>query len=99
MEKKAAKKMGAKLVPNSGRGFQKGDAKIPGFLIDFKFNAKSFTLSLINWKKHSKDAWKQGQNEAMINIQFEDGTSVVIIDYHTFNDMYEKAWKYEDLTK
>lgn len=113
MEKKEAKKDGAKLVRNSGRGSEKGDAKLDEFLVDYKFNAKSFSLSLANWHKHRKDAWGNGKREPLISIIFGDGTKVAIIDWELFTqlresiavsrdeyeELVEKAWMYDDLCK
>lgn len=99
MERKEAAKDGAKLVKNSGRGAEKGDAKLDNFLVDYKFNAKSFTLSLVNWMKHKKDAWKNGQRDPLVSVVFADGTKVAIIDWQIFEDFREKAWKYDELCK
>lgn len=87
MEKKEAKKDGAQLVPNSGRGKLKGDAMLPGYLIDYKFNSKSFTLNLAAWEKHSKDAWKQGHRDPMIIIKFGNDRKVAIIDYDVIKEL------------
>ena len=58
-EKEEIKKDGAKAVKNSGRGMRKGDAMKNAFLIDYKHCGKSHTVSLVNWKKHAKDAWNE----------------------------------------
>jgi hypothetical protein len=58
-EKSEAKRDGARLQKNSGRGaWQKGDAKTEFFLIDYKEGKKSFTLNLDNWAKVCRDAAK-----------------------------------------
>lgn len=97
MEKKEAHKDGASLVSNSGRGDEKGDAKWWDFLVDYKFNAKSFALSLKNWRKHSNDAWNSDNRQPMIIVKFEDGTKVVMLDWHYFTDIYEHYLEYQDL--
>ena len=50
-EKAEAKKMGAKLTKNSGRGMRKGDGTWRNFLVDWKFASKSFTLNKDVWAK------------------------------------------------
>ena len=44
-EKEEIKKDKAKGVKNSGRGFKKGDAVLNKFLVDYKHNEKTFTLT------------------------------------------------------
>lgn len=84
-EKRAAKKDGAKLVANSGRGFKKGDAILyDEWLVDYKNNEKTFTLKSTAWAKHSKDAWNDGHYKPLIKVNFGDGRSVVIIDWDDF---------------
>lgn len=89
LEKKQAKKDGATLVRNSGRGVEKGDAKLGQFLIDYKFNAKSFQLGLENWKKMKKDAWGNGMRSPVISIVFEDKTQVAIVEWEWFMELIE----------
>ena len=89
MEKKQAKKDGAKLVKNSGRGHHKGDASIPGFLIDYKFNAKSFTLNSENWEKHRSDSWKEDRKSPLIIVCFEDGSKVAMIEWEELKFLIE----------
>jgi hypothetical protein len=89
LEKNEAKKDNVSLVKNSGRGFEKGDAKIDQFLIDYKFNAKSFQLSLVNWKKLTRDAWNEDHRSPIISIKFEDGTKLAILDWNYFIDYLE----------
>ena len=81
MEIKEAKRDGVTPVRNSGRGKAKGDARDDEFLIDYKFNAKSFTLTSENWKKLTRQAWKESQRSPLIIVCFEDGTKLGIIDY------------------
>ena len=50
-EKNEAKRMGAKLTKNSGRGQRKGDGTWKNFLVDWKFASKSFTLNKDVWSK------------------------------------------------
>jgi hypothetical protein len=92
-ERREAKIDGAKLVPNSGRGYKKGDAVLDGWLIDYKHNASSFTLTRDNWKKHSKDAWNDGHYEPLIKVVFSDNSSVAIIDWDAFIQLKEAGEK------
>lgn len=56
-EELEAKRDGAKLHRNSGRGWvEKGDASLGPFLIDYKESAKSFTLNRRVWGKVQADA-------------------------------------------
>lgn len=89
-EKRQAKKDGATPVRNSGRGFRKGDAVWRDYLVDYKHNAKSFSLSLKNWKKHSTDAWNDSHKTAMIKVIFEDGTELAIIPWDVLDYLEKK---------
>jgi len=58
-EKSEARRDGARLQKNSGRGkFQKGDAKTDHLLIDYKEASRSFTLNQKVWGKVCSDAVK-----------------------------------------
>lgn len=80
-EKRQAKMDGATPVKNSGRGFKKGDAVWKNYLVDYKHNAKSFTLTNKAWAKHAKDAWNDNHRTPMIKVIFEDGTEVAMIPW------------------
>lgn len=87
LEKKEAARDGATLQPNSGRGVNKGDAKLKKFLIDYKFNRASFQLTLKNWQKHKKDAWHESGREPVIIVKFDDGTKLAIIDFYNVEEL------------
>jgi len=60
-EKSEAKRDGARLQKNSGRGqYQKSDAKLGDLSIDYKEHSKSFSLSRDVWGKVCTDAAKNG---------------------------------------
>jgi hypothetical protein len=80
-EKRQARKDGATPVPNSGRGFRKGDAVWRTYLVDYKHNAKSFTLTSKAWAKHGRDAWNDSHKDPMIKVIFEDGTEIAIVSW------------------
>lgn len=86
-ERREAKKDGAKLVKNSGRGLRKGDATLGRYLVDYKHYAKSFTLSSEAWNKHAKDAWKDNYREPLIILKFADGTKLAIVDWNIFKEL------------
>src|SRR4030043_966504 len=86
-EKREAKRDGASLVSNSGRGYHKGEALMDEFMIDYKHNARSFTLSLRAWKKLLKDAWGEDRRSPTIKICFENGTKVAVIEWEWFLEL------------
>lgn len=58
-EKAEIKRDGAKAQKNSGRGkYQKGDAILHPFLVDYKEASKSFTLNKEVWAKICTDSFK-----------------------------------------
>jgi len=60
-EQSEAKRDGARLQKNSGRGWrQKGDAILDDLVIDYKEYEKSFGLSRKVWAKVCTDALKNG---------------------------------------
>ena len=89
-EKRQAKMDGATPVRNSGRGFHKGDAVWRDYLVDYKHNAKTFTLTNKSWAKHAKDAWNEGHKIPMIKVIFEDGTEVAMVPWDTLVALEEE---------
>lgn len=58
-EKDEIKRDGARAQKNSGRGkYQKGDAILPPFLIDYKEASRSFNLNKDVWAKICTDTFK-----------------------------------------
>lgn len=94
-EKAEAKRDGAKLQKNSGRGdYQKGDATMGRFCIDYKEYAESFGVSRKVWAKVSSDAWKM-QLLPCLKLVLGTGSARIrlwVIDDDTFKEMYE-AWE------
>lgn len=88
-EEKLAKKDGATLVKNSGRGWLKGDAVLHPFLVDYKEYTSSFSISKKNWKKHASDAWEQNEREPLIALVLDGDTRVAVIDWEMFMIMRE----------
>lgn len=95
-----AKRDGARLHRNSGRGvIEKGDASLGPFCIDYKEYAESFGVSRTVWAKTTKDALRMRLKPA---LKLALGTAepkmrVWVIGDDMFHEMYE-AWKekYED---
>lgn len=75
-EKQEAKRLGAKLGKNSGRGMIKGDAFWKHFTVDFKEVSKSFTLNKDVWSKAVTDAMKN-KNDPMIVVILGEGQQTV----------------------
>jgi hypothetical protein len=76
-ERSEAKRIGAKLQKNSGRGkIQKGDAIWKDFTIDFKEVGKSFTLNKDVWAKATTDAIKGGKDPAIFVVIGEGNAKV-----------------------
>ena len=58
-EKTEIKRDGAKAQKNSGRGkYQKGDAILHPFLVDYKEASRSFTINKDVWAKICTDSFK-----------------------------------------
>lgn len=59
-EQGEAQRDGARLQPNSGRGFKKADAIKDDLSIDYKEYGKSFSISRSVWAKVCSDAMANG---------------------------------------
>jgi hypothetical protein len=88
-EKEEIKKDKAKPVKNSGRGVKKGDATLNKFLVDYKHNSKTFTLSHKAWKKLVKDSWGDNYKYPCISVVMgkDSETKVAIIDWDVFKEL------------
>ena len=101
-EKSEAKRDGATLQPNSGRGrFAKGDAVLDGWCLDYKEYAKSFTVSMDVWAKISTDAFKAGNLEPALKLILGSGQQKIrlfVISESMFELMHEAyKEKYEQV--
>lgn len=95
-EEAEAKRDGARLQPNSGRGkHKKGDAVLGPFIIDYKEYAASFGVSVSVWAKLSKDAIIKGLKQPALKLVLgkEDQPKVRlwVIGDEMFHEMLE-AW-------
>lgn len=90
-EKEEIKKDKAKGVKNSGRGIKKGDATLNKFLVDYKHNGKTFTLTLENWLEHRKNAWNSNYRYPCISVVFGEhsDTKVAIVEWEVFRELIE----------
>lgn len=98
-EKGEAKRDGAKLQLNSGRGqFQKGDATLDGWCIDYKEYPKGFTVNKTAWGKICTDAFKSGNLEPALKIVLGEGgqkTRLFVISetmFHLMNEAYQEKY-------
>lgn len=73
-ERSEAKRLGAKLGKNSGRGQTKGDAFWNNFTIDFKEVGKSFTINKDVWAKATTDAIKNKNDPAIVVVLGSEGS-------------------------
>jgi hypothetical protein len=93
-ERGEAKRIGAKLQKNSGRGrIQKGDARWHNFIVDFKEFSKTFSLSKSVWAKASTDAVRQGADPLIIVVLGEEGepkTRLAVIELALLEQILEQ---------
>ena len=92
-EKEEIKKDKAKAVKNSGRGFRKGDATMNEFVIDYKHNGKTFTLTRTNWIKLRKDAWNSTYKHPCLSVVFgeDSDVKVAIIEWDVFKELIKDS--------
>ena len=80
----------AKAMKNSGRGqYQKGDARLDIFTVDYKEYPKGFTVNRDNWSKICMDAMRNQQSEPALKIVLGEGNSKVrlwVVAEHIMED-------------
>lgn len=82
VEAAEAKRIGATLHKNSGRGMTKADASNDRFVIDFKYAEKSFTVNEKVWGKICTDAMRVDKNKSpMLYLILGGKTRLVIMEY------------------
>lgn len=100
-ERGEAKRDGARLQKNSGRGkYQKGDATWRGFLLDYKEFSKSFSLSKDVWAKVSTDAFKTpgGLRPAIkLVLGSEYKTRLAILEWDRLEELLDIEEKYNEI--
>lgn len=89
-EASEAKRDKSRLQKNSGRGqYQKGDATLDIFTVDYKEFAKSFSLSRDVWAKICSDAIRNGRTEPALKVVLGDGNSKIrlwVVAEHIMED-------------
>jgi hypothetical protein len=90
-EKGEAKRIGAKLQKNSGRGkIQKGDATWKNYLLDFKEFTKSFSITQNVWAKVVTDTLRVDKQKSPAICLILDGkTRLAIIEWSEFERLVE----------
>lgn len=96
-EQGEAKRDGAKLQSNSGRGHvQKGDAILHEFCIDYKEHYDGFRVSRRNWAKCTLDAVRMKKMPLMkLVLRDRDDTHYLrlfVIEERHFNELLD-AWR------
>lgn len=93
-EQSESKRIGAKLIKNSGRGQKKGDASWENFVIDFKEAGKSFTLNKNVWAKAVTDALKSNADPAIVVVLGENPkTRLAVIELSLLEQLLEEREK------
>jgi hypothetical protein len=98
-EASEVKRDGAKATKNSGRGqYQKGDAFLDIFTVDYKEFSKSFSLSRDVWAKICGDALRNSHSEPALKIILGSGNTKIrlwVVAEHIIED-YIRLRKLEE---
>lgn len=88
-EKEEIKKDKATAVKNSGRGFRKGDATLGQFVVDYKHNGSTYTLTKEAWVKMRKDSFRSNYKHPCISVVLgqDSDVKVAIIDWELFRHL------------
>ena len=94
LEAKMAKRDGGSEVKNSGRGLNKGDAKIDypcvAVLVDYKFtDGKSYSLNVEAFNKHRKDALKVAREPVVVAVFQNYDREVAMIEWSMLKELLE----------
>ncbi len=94
------KRDGAKATKNSGRGhYQKGDAILDIFTVDYKEYPKGFTVNQDNWAKICMDAIRNSHSEPALKVILGSGNSKTrlwIVAEHIIEDYIRLRKQEED---
>jgi len=92
-ERSEIKRIGAKAQKNSGRGqIQKGDATLPGYVVDIKEYSKSFSVSQDVWAKIVTDTLRVDPERnpvLMVVLGDTKKTRLAIIEWNHFEELRE----------
>lgn len=95
-ERSEAKRDGARLQKNSGRGkIQKGDSVMGDFVVDYKEYNESISVSKKMWAKICSDAFTVSRDKhPVLKLVLGDKypTRIAVIEWDTFMEMKE-AWE------
>lgn len=96
-ERAEAKRDGAKQQKNSGRGkYQKGDAKMGPFVVDYKESGKSVNISKEMWAKICTDTFKVDRSSypllKLIIGTDNAKTRLAVIEWSLFEQLVE-GWE------
>jgi hypothetical protein len=98
-EKNEIKRDGARATKNSGRGqYQKGDAILDIFTVDYKEYPTGFTVNESNWAKICMDALRNNRSEPALKVILGAGgskTRLWIVAEHIIED-YIRLRKLEE---
>jgi hypothetical protein len=87
-ERREIARDGAKAQKNSGRGkYQKGDATVDGYLVDYKEYEKGIRIDKAIWMKVCTDALTSGNYEPVLKLVLgEQGnlTRLAVISWEEF---------------
>jgi len=96
-ERGEAKRDGAKLQKNSGRGqYQKGDATWRSFVVDYKEYEKSISITKEIWAKVCTDTFKVSREKfpvlKLILGRDNDKTRLAVIEWALLEELIE-CWE------
>ena len=96
-ERGEAKRDGAKLQKNSGRGqYQKGDATWRSFVVDYKEYEKSISITKEIWAKVCTDTFKVSREKfpvlKLILGKNNDKTRLAVIEWALLEELVE-CWE------
>lgn len=105
-EQGEARRDGARLQKNSGRGhYNKADALQGDLSVDYKEHEKSFSLSRKVWSKVCSDALRNGLDfvpvlKVILGGDKESKVRLAVIEWsylEHLKECEEKAWMYDEL--
>lgn len=87
-----ARRDAVELVPNSGRGNKKGDARLKThnrtLLIDYKFTDKnSYAINLAEFYKFFMQAYKEQADPAIVAVFRTHGKELAIVEWDLLKDL------------
>lgn len=101
-EKSEARRDGARLQKNSGRGsYQKGDALWKNFVVDYKEFSQSFSLNRKVWSKICSDTFKVNRDRhpvlKVILGDSGDKIRLAVIEWSLLEELVE-CWENNNAT-